>query len=211
MRFTKQALEKLDRVTRLRYINSISGIKPANLIGTKSKNGEPNLAIFSSVVHLGSQPALLGMISRPTDEVIRHTYDNIIETEQYTINHITTKIVEKAHYTSAKFEKDESEFNFCGLTESYVPNFLAPFVLESSIQIGMQLVEIVPIAQNGTILIIGEIAHLQLPDNSLDTEGDIDLAQLNGVGISGLNTYYELIKKAKYPYARRNEVPKFKN
>ncbi len=42
----------------------MTGIKPANLIGTISKNQVSSLAIFSSVVHLGSNPALLGFVLR---------------------------------------------------------------------------------------------------------------------------------------------------
>ena len=55
----------MDKISRLNLINSITGVKPSNLIGTKSKDGFSNLAIFSSVVHLGSKPPLIGFITRP--------------------------------------------------------------------------------------------------------------------------------------------------
>ena len=44
---------KMDKIKRLNIVNSITGIKPGNLIATMSKENETNLAIFSSVVHLG--------------------------------------------------------------------------------------------------------------------------------------------------------------
>ena len=63
--FSKQNILDLEKVKRLNIINSITGIKPANLIGSIDDNNEnTNLAIFSSVVHLGSHPALLGFIPR---------------------------------------------------------------------------------------------------------------------------------------------------
>ena len=34
MIYTKEKLEELNRITRLKIINSVTGIKPANLIGT---------------------------------------------------------------------------------------------------------------------------------------------------------------------------------
>ena len=68
MIYTKADFENMSRVERLNLINSCSGIKPANLIGTQSAAGQPNVAIFSSVVHLGSNPALFGMVFRPQHE-----------------------------------------------------------------------------------------------------------------------------------------------
>ena len=88
MNLNKSEIENLDRKFRLNLINSITGIKPGNLIGTKSKNGQENVAIFSSVVHLGSNPAQLGFILRPQKSRETDTFKNIKETEFYTINHI---------------------------------------------------------------------------------------------------------------------------
>ena len=66
--FTKGIIRDLDKVKRLNIINSITGIKPGNLIGTISEEKITNLAIFSSVIHLGSNPALLGFVLRPKKE-----------------------------------------------------------------------------------------------------------------------------------------------
>lgn len=77
MHLSKTDIENTPRIKRLNLINSITGIKPANLIETVSEEGISNLAIFSSVVHLGSRPALLGFVSRPSGEIRRHTHENI--------------------------------------------------------------------------------------------------------------------------------------
>lgn len=207
MHLTKEDIENTEKVKRLNIINSVSGIKPANLIGTISDNNESNVAIFSSVVHLGSNPALLGFIMRPQGEVRRHTYENICDTRFYTINHVHHSFVEQAHYTSAKFEKKESEFEKCNLTEEYLFNFKAPFVKESKLKLGMKFVQEVPIQINGTSLIIGEIMHLIAPDEVVSEQGYVDLAKLEDVGISGLNSYYTLQKTAQHPYARVNKLP----
>ena len=95
MHYTKKDIDNLDRVTRIKIINSVTGIKPANLIGSMSNEGQTNLAVFSSIVHLGSNPALLGFILRPTGEVPRHTYSNILENGFYTINHIHPEFIEQ--------------------------------------------------------------------------------------------------------------------
>ena len=209
MHLTKSDIENLERKKRLNIINSVSGIKPANLIGTKSKEGQSNVAIFSSVIHLGSDPALLGFITRPTGEVPRHTYENIKETGFYSINHVPTTIADKAHFTSAKVDRQVSEFERCGLTEEYLNDFHAPFVQESSLKIGLSLKEELPIKINGTIMIIGQIEELIIPDEAVDDKGYIDLSLYNTAGISGLNTYYSLHPVASFPYARPNKIPDF--
>ena len=211
MHLTKKDLQETDRVKKLNIINSITGIKPANLIGTVSKDNISNVAIFSSIVHLGSNPALIGFIVRPTGEVPRNTYGNILENGHYTINHVGETFVKNAQYTPAKFDSDVSEFDTCGLTEEYLFDFKAPFVKESPIKMGMKYLESIPIERNGTILVIGEVEHLIMPEEAVSNKGYINLETAEVAGISGLNSYYKLEKIGSFPYARVEEVPEFKN
>ena len=134
MNLTKTDLENASKVFRLNLINSITGIKPANLIGSISNSGQTNLAIFSSVIHLGSNPSYLGFIMRPIGDGPRHTYENILENEVYTINSVPTKLVEKAHYTSGKFSRDESEFERCHIETEYIDEF-KPLLRDKKISI----------------------------------------------------------------------------
>lgn len=209
MYLSKIDIENTERVKRLNIINSISGIKPGNLIGTRSNEGQANLAIISSVVHLCSNPAYLGFIVRPSGDVRRHTQENITENGWFTINHIRTEFIENAHYTSAKFDHDVSEFEACGLTEETLQGFHAPFVQESTLKMGLKHVENVAIKSSGTTMIIGQIEHLIMPDHAMNKDGYIDLGLADGVGISGLNSYYRLEKLADFHYARASDVPEF--
>ena len=209
MHLTKEDIFKTPRIKRLNLINSITGIKPANLIGTKSSEGITNLAIFSTVVHLGSHPALLGFFLRPHTEVRRDTYENILETKHYTFNHVHPQFVSKAHYTSAKFDSQDSEFEKCQLTEEYIDGFDAPFVKESHLKIGLKLEEVVPITINQCSLFIGSIEHITIDDTCLNENYEIDLQKLQSVGIGGLNRYYSLKGIDNLPYARVNELPEF--
>ncbi len=209
MHLTKSDIQNLEQKRRLNIINSVSGIKPANLIGTISNSGATNVAIFSSVFHLGSDPALLGFITRPTGEVPRHSYENIKENGFFTINQVPTSIIEEAHYTSAKLDRSVSEFDRCGLTEEYISDFKAPFVKESHLKLGMKLEEEMPIKINGTILMIGSIDHLIVPDRAINDKGYINLEEIETSGISGLNSYYKLSQITSFPYVRVNEIPDF--
>ncbi len=202
MKLTAANIEGLERIFRLNLINSITGIKPANLIGTISDAGETNVAIFSSVIHLGSDPPLIGLVVRPAGDVPRHTYENIRENGFYTINHVHKPFAQRAHQTSAKYDREVSEFEACGLTEEFVEGFPAPFVAESAVKIGLKFEEEVPIKLNRTIFVIGSVQLIIVPDGALDESGRMDLGSVGNVGISGLDGYYHLERFAQFEYAR---------
>jgi len=203
--FTASDLAQLEKIYRLNLVNAITGFKPANLLGTADPAGRTNLAIISSVVHLGSNPALLGLVMRPPT-VERHSYDNIRATGRYTLNHVHTGMAKAAHYTSANFPREVSEFAACGLTPEYLDGFTAPYVQESRLRIGLELVQELPIEVNGTVLLIGSVQHVYLPEQGVvRPDGSLDLAAAGTVALSGLDTYYEATPVARYGYARPNQ------
>ena len=205
--FSNKDISELNHLYKINLINSCSGYKSANLIGTKSINGISNVAIFSSVIHLGSEPALLGFILRPTT-VARNTYDNIKETGVYTINHVQQAVIEDAHHTSAKYDSFISEFDMTSLEEDYLNHFQAPYVKNAPVQIGMKYVEEYSIKENGTILLIGEIQHLNINDHLLKEDGFVNLVEANVVAINGLDGYVLPISQTRLAYQRPKNHPK---
>lgn len=197
--FTNLQLADIEKRKRIALINSLSGFKSLNLIGTSNKEGQTNLAIFNSVMHIGADPALLGFISRP-NFVERHTVENIQQMGYYTINHVNATIFEKAHQTSARYDKDQSEFDATGLNAVYKNNFAAPFVQESHIQMGLILKEIISIKSNNTDLVIGEIVDLYFPAEIWQEDGYLDIEKAGTVAGSSLDGYHntQLIKRMKY-------------
>lgn len=208
MHLNKKDIQKLDRIYRLNLINCVTGIKSANLIGSKDSNGHSNLAIFSSVTHLGSHPALLGIVVRPTEDVPRNTYDNIIKTGYYSINHVPQDLIEKAHKTSAKFDSLVSEFEECQIEEQWIKSFPAPFVKMAKVKIGMKFLEELEIQRNHTRLLIGEIQELYVEDDCINEQGLLNLEKSQSIGVGGLNSYYQLNHLAQYPYARVGDIKK---
>ena len=198
---TIQDLNNFSRFNRANLINSISGFKPASLIATCDKNGNTNLAIFSNIIHLGADPALVGFINRPR-EAAPHTLANIEATGSYTINHIQEDIIEKAHQTSAKYSQDISEFDAVGLTPQFLPEITAPFVKESKVKYSLSLVEIIPIKHNNTFLIIGSIQHLLFPPEILSDDGFLDLVQAGSICSLGIDAYYKTTLLKRLPYAK---------
>ena len=192
-------LMEMEQRKRAQFINSISGFRSVALVGTTDINRQTNLAIFSSIVHIGSNPPLLSFIMRP-DSVERHTLTNIMETGFYTINHINADMYEKAHQTSARYPKNVSEFDAAQLTPAFKNNFVAPFVAESHIQIGMEFKERINININQTNMIIGEIKFVHYPDNCLLDDGFIDIEKAGTITSSGVDSYHttQLLQKLEY-------------
>jgi flavin reductase (DIM6/NTAB) family NADH-FMN oxidoreductase RutF len=199
--FSANDIDALHHLYRINLINSCSGYKSANLIGTKSKDGISNVAVFSSVTHLGSNPALLGFFLRPTT-VMRNTYHNLKSTNVYTINHIFEDILEDAHHTSAKYDESISEFDVTTLEEDFKDNFYAPFVKGSPIQLAMRFVEEYDIKANNTILVIGKIEKLYVPDELMEKDGFINLSKGKVASINGLDGYTVPTLKTRLEYQR---------
>jgi len=190
-----------DRFYRANLINSLSGFKSASLIGTKNEAGVSNLAIFSNIVHLGADPALIGFLNRPL-EAAPHTLTNIESTGVYTFNHIHIDWVDKAHQTSAKYPEGVSEFDACGFTEEYIDGFNAPFVKESVIKYGMKLIEVIPIKHNNTFFVIGEVVMVEVPKELIAEDGFIEADKANSCCSLGIDGYYSTELIARLPYAK---------
>jgi len=203
--YSKNDIDNLDHIFKINLINSCSGYKSANLIGTKSNDDITNIAIFSSVIHMGSSPPLLGFILRP-NTVPRNTYENIKTTGIYTINHVHETIIEDAHHTSAKYDAEISEFDMTILQEEYKANFNAPFVKGSPVQTAMKFKEEYSIKSNGTILIIGEIQALYFEEDLLEDDGFLNLSKGKVAAINGLDGYAvpDLKERQSYQRPKRN-------
>lgn len=203
--FTTDDFNAMHHLYRINLINSCSGYKSANLIGTKSAKGISNVAVFSSITHIGSNPALLGFFLRPIT-VVRNTYDNIKETGVFTINHIFEGILEDAHHTSAKYDASISEFDVTKLQEEYKDAFSAPFVKQSPIQMAMTYVEEYNINANNTVLMIGEIKDLYFNKELLQKDGFIDLSKAKVASINGLDGYAIPQLKTRLDYQRPKDL-----
>tara|TARA_R110000787_G_scaffold166642_9_gene279675 strand:- start:2762 stop:3382 length:621 start_codon:yes stop_codon:yes gene_type:complete len=204
MHIKRQDINRLHQIKRINLINSCSGYKSANLIGTISKEGNPNVAVFSSVTHLGSNPPTLGFILRPTT-VPRDTYKNIKETGVFTINHIYEDILADAHHTSAKYPEEISEFDITNLESEYHDSCIAPFVKGSPVQLSMKFVEEYHIKSNDVLHIIAQIEDIYIDDNILEDDGFIDLAKGKVAAINGLDTYAVAKSNTRFEYQRPKE------
>lgn len=207
MQFDASTIRDLPHRRRAAFVNSLTGFKSANLVGTVDRRGRTNLAIMSSAVHLGSDPALLALIVRPGGQE-RHTLANAVDTQYFSLNHVTRSIIESAHQTAARYPRSVSEFTATGLTPRFVEGFRAPLVEEAGVRIGLRLREHQGLAVNGTHLLIGEVVLVECEDCCLDDSGAIDPSRAGTVALSGLDTYHDARPLKRMAYAKPDRPPR---
>jgi flavin reductase (DIM6/NTAB) family NADH-FMN oxidoreductase RutF len=201
MRFSNIDIQRLEKGFRTNFVNSLSGFKSANLIGTISNTQKTNLAVFSSVIHVGANPPAMAILVR-TATVERNTYSNIKENGFFTINHIHKDFFRMAHQTSARYSKEISEFDECGFTPEFTDTLPAPYVKEATIKIGLKMVEEHVIQFNQTVFIVGEVLEVLLDDSLIQKDGYIDIEKANTVAITGLDSYHTTQRITRLSYAK---------
>jgi flavin reductase (DIM6/NTAB) family NADH-FMN oxidoreductase RutF len=194
-------IEAMEQRFRATFINSLAGFRQAMLIGTKDVEGNNNLAIFNSLIHIGANPPLFGFISRP-DTVKRDTLRNILDTKAYTINYVSTADFKKAHQTSAKYATPISEFKEVGFTEEYLDGFRPPFVKEAVVKIAMTMVDKIDIKINETILVIGSIELVEINEKIISKDGFVALEKEQVLASVGLDAYYSTQFLGRLSYAK---------
>jgi flavin reductase (DIM6/NTAB) family NADH-FMN oxidoreductase RutF len=202
---SKETILQMDKIEKLNLINSCTGFKSANLIATKSIDGNTNVAIFSSVTHLGSSPSLIGFIVRSTT-VPRDTYKNIMKTGYFTVNHITIDMIADGHHTSANYQSGISEFDKTNLEPEYKEGFNIPFVKGSPVQLYCKFVNEYTIKENDTIHIIASIEHIFFDEALEHKDGWLQLNKGNIVALNGVDGYFLPKLIDRFQYAKQ-DVP----
>ena len=199
--FSIEEIQGWERFFRANFVNSLSGFKPVSLIGTRDSNKIDNLGVFSNIVHIGADPACIGFINRPK-EAAPHTLANIESSGFYTVNHMHSDWLAKAHQASAKYPAEVSEFEAVGLTPVFKENFPAPFVGESHVQYALELSEIIPLKINNSFFVIGKLLHAFVEESYVSKEGLIDLSKASSLVSLGIDAYYLPSPVKRYAYAK---------
>lgn len=202
--FDYEEIMSSDSYYRRNLINSLTGYKSLNLIGTQNGTGKTNLAPFSQIIHVGAYPPMVGILFRP-NTVVRDTLDNILETKVFTLNHVLPDFYKVAHWASARWEG--SEFEATGIESEYLNNFGAPFVKNSPVKIACSLLETQTLKVNQTIFLIGSIDSIYIEDHGLRVDGSLDLEKLKTVTVSGLDDYYVGKQLGRLSYAKADRLP----
>ncbi len=205
MNWTSRQLEGLERFYRANLINSVTGFKSLCLLGSRHPDGTGNLAVFTQVMHLGADPALLGILFRPQVPGM-HSLKNIRESGWLSLNHVLEGEALQAHWTSARW--DIPEFEAVGFEPEFLPEIPVPFVKGSRIRMALSAEQEIPIPLNGTTLLVARLQYLEVPDACLAEDGFANLIQAGSLAGMGLDGYASGRELQRFSYARPGELPK---
>lgn len=189
---SKEAISQMDKIEKLNLINSSTGYKPTYFIATKSIEGNINIALFNNLTVLSHSPSLIGFIIHPSDAA-PDSYQNIMETGYFTINHITADMITDTHTTLFVDDSDERDTledykTFLEIEYKEEVNF--PFVKRSPVQLYCKFVNEYIIKENKIIHIIASIEHIFFDQTLEHKEGWIQLDKGNMVSTNGIDSYF---------------------
>lgn len=204
-RFSQDDLSAMDKGYRANLINSLSSPKPAVLIATESPSGQTNLAIFTQVFHLGSNPPAVGVIFRPDPEN-RHTYPNLRRTGKCILQPVTASNYREAHQTAARYPEEVSELTAAGLQVE--PSQGLGIVKDSPwfVRARYHSEYVIPI--NQTVFVVLAIDEVAVKEAHLTVDGFIALEQAKVVAAGGTDAYYRLNLLGRMAYPKPDLPPR---
>ena len=172
----------------------ISGIvpRPIAFVGTRSKDGNDNLAPFSFFNGFGANPpivgfspALSGRTGKPKDTLL-----NIKENPEFSISIVNYNIVEQMSLASSEYSRDVDEFTKSGLEKFKCNDIAAPAVKDSPFIMECKLHELIELGGKPASgnLILGEVLRFHVRKD-IYTDNRIDPLKIDAVSRLGYGWY----------------------
>jgi len=167
--------------------------RPIALVSTIDKSGNPNLSPFSFYNSFSINPPILvfSPSRRVRDNSIKHTYENILEVPEVSVNVVNYEIVEQVSLSSTEYEKGVNEFIKSGLTP-LKSELIKPFgVKESPVRFECKVINTIELGAEGGAgnLVICQILRVHISEEVLNQEGLIDPHKIDLVGRLGEDYY----------------------
>ena len=179
---------------RDRYKLLISTVVPRPIawVSSMDRQGNLNLAPFSYFTAVCNDPmTLLFCAGIPTATGIKKdTLQNIEEIPEFVINLVNEEIAEAMNQTSALLPRDQSEFEFAGLTPIPSETIRVPRVAEAPISYECKLQRIVTVSEEpgGGAAVFGEVQRIHVRDDLYD-DGGVQLEAFKPIGRLGGSGY----------------------
>lgn len=167
--------------------------RPICFASTIDNQGNANLSPFSFFNVFGSNPPVVvfSPARRVRDNSIKHTLENVIETQEVVINMVSYNMVQQMSLSSCEFPKGVDEFTKAGFTP-VASDLVKPFrVKEAPVSLECKVMEVKPIGDGGGAanLIICEVVKMHINDAILDENQQIDPHKIDLVARMGMDFY----------------------
>lgn len=163
--------------------------RPIAFASTIDRAGNVNLSPFSFFNVFSSNPPV--MIFSPArsgrDLSLKHTYLNIKEVPEVTINIVNYPMVEQMSLASTAYPKGVNEFVKAGFTEAKSSKIHPPRVAEAPVSFECLVDQVIELGQGGGAgnLIISRVVMIHVREDFLDEAGNLSTEKLDLVGRMG--------------------------
>ena len=182
--------------------------RPICFASTIDNEGNSNLSPFSFFNVFGSKPPILifSPARRVRDNTIKHTLENVYETQEVVINIVNYNIVQQMNLSSCEYPKGVDEFTKAGFTP-VKSDIVKPFrVKESPVQLECKVMRVIETGKEGGAanLIICEVVCMHINDEVLNENGQIDPNKIDLVARMGGDYYCRASGSAVFEVAKPN-------
>lgn len=167
--------------------------RPICFASTIDYEGRRNLSPFSFFNVFGSKPPIVvfSPARRVRDNTIKHTLENILQTNEVVINMVSYSMVQQMSLASCEYPKGTDEFIKAGFTP--LPStMVGPFcVAESPVNLECKVLQVLETGKEGGAanLVICEVLCMHVNDAILDADGKIDPDKIDLVARMGGDYY----------------------
>nr|WP_272210740.1 flavin reductase family protein [Marinicella sp. W31]MDC2876650.1 flavin reductase family protein [Marinicella sp. W31] len=164
--------------------------RPIGWIGSRSSDGQDNLAPYSFFNAVSTMPKIIMFSSDGIKDSVR----NIAETGVFTASMVSRDLAEKMNNTSAPLDHGTSEFEAAGLKSISGRLVDAPFVGEAYAVLECRMTAIMePPALEGASsesrMVFGQVVAIHIKDEALTSEGLLDMARVRPLARLGYLDY----------------------
>jgi len=181
--------------------------RPIAWVSSVDANGVANLAPFSYFMAITHDPPTIAFSASPRPQAggvrgKKDTLRNVEATREFVVNVVDDALAEQMNVTSGDYAPDVDEFVQAGLEVAPSLKVKAPRVTAAPINMECRVVQIIPVGNLPSNLVIGEIVQLHFRDDVYDpATGRLDMHRLRPVGrLAGhLYTHVHEIFEMKRP------------
>jgi len=181
--------------------------RPIAWVSSVDAKGVANLAPFSYFMAITHDPPTIAFSSSPRALAggargKKDTLRNVEATREFVVNVVDDVLAEQMNVTSGDYAPDVDEFVQAGLEVAPSLKVKAPRVAAAPINMECRVVQIIPVGNLPSNLVIGEIVQLHFREDVYDpATGRLDMHRLRPVGrLAGqLYTHVREIFEMKRP------------
>lgn len=175
------------------YLLGAIAPRPIAFASTIDKEGKVNLSPFSFFNVFGANPPILifSPARRGRDNTVKHSYENVLEVPEVTINIVDYAMVQQMSLASTEYPKGVNEFVKAGLTEIPSEKVKPPRVANAPASFECKVLQVLPTGIEGGAgnLIICEVVLVHIAERVLDANGKVDPFKLDAVARMGGDWY----------------------